>query len=236
VSGPAVSLAFFDGERGLYGTLRSGVGVVFEGQRAATLDDSPEIERAGDSWRARSGDVLDLAFEPCSPPMDLGGGSSARVCRVNGRVGGAQVDCLGTAGETPVPPAWSELDALRTVSAVFDPGDALLAVARRPRGALGHGHELVTAHLLAAGEPVSVEEARLSTVYDGDGRQQSARFELFLPGEDFPRRAAGTVRAGLSLALEGLRVNVAVFVWEMEGRSGLGAYEVTVRDEPAAAA
>jgi hypothetical protein len=235
VSGPAVSLAFFDGERELHGTLRSGVGVLFEGQRAATLDDSPAIEQAGDSWRARSGDVLDLAFEACSPSMDLGG-SSARVCRVSGRVGGAEVQCLGTAGETSVPPAWSELDALRTVSAVFDPDDALLAVARRPRGALGHGHEVVTAHLLAAGEAVSVEEARLSTVYDGGGRQQSARFELFLPGEDFPRRAAGTVRAGLSLALEGLRVNVAVFAWEMEGRNGLGAYEITVREEPAAAA
>jgi hypothetical protein len=147
-----------------------------------------------------------------------------------------EVDCLGTAGETDVPPTWSELDALRTVSAVFDGEHALLAVARRPRGALGHGQELVTAHLLAAGEVLGVEDARLSTVYDGGGRQQSARFELFLPGEDFPRRAAGTVRAGLSLALESLRVNVAVFAWEMEGRQGFGAYEITVRDEPDTAA
>ena len=146
------------------------------------------------------------------------------------------MDCLGTAGETTVPPAWSELDALRTVSAVFDAEHALLAVARRPRGALGHGQEVVTAHLLAAGEVVAVEKARLSTVYDGEGRQQNARFELWLPGEDFPRRAAGTVKAGLSLALESVRVNAAIFEWEMEGRTGYGAYEVTVRDEPAEAA
>ena len=232
---PAVSLAFFDSEHGLHGTLRTGVGVLFEGQRAATLDESPAIEPDGDGWRARSGELVELEFEACSPAMDLGG-SSARVCRVRGRVGGAQVDCLGTAGETTVPPAWSELDALRTVSAVFDPDHALVAVARRPRGALGHGQELVTAHLLAAGEVVAVEEARLSTVYDGGGRQQSARFELFLPGEDFPRRAGGTVRAGLSLALEALRVNVAVFAWEMEGREGYGAYEITIRDEPEEAA
>jgi hypothetical protein len=235
VSEPAISLAFFDGERGLHGTLRSGVGVLFEGQRAATLDEAPAIEAAGEAWSARSGDVLDLEFEASSPPMDLGG-STARLCRVSGRVGDARVECLGTIGETATPPAWSELDALRTVSAVFDPEHAVLAVARRPRGALGHGQELVTAHLLAAGEAIAVEEARLSTVYDGEGRQQSARFELFLPGEDFPRRAAGAVRAGLSLALESLRVNAAVFAWEMEGRQGFGAYEITVRDEPAEAA
>jgi hypothetical protein len=235
VSEPAVSLAFFDGERGLHGTLRSGVGVLFEGQRAATLDEAPAIERAGDGWRVHSGELVELAFEPCSPAADLGG-SSASVCRVSGRVGQAEVECLGTAGETTTPPVWSELDALRTVSAVFDAEHALLAVARRPHGAFGHGQELVTAHLLAAGELVGVEDARLSTVYDGEGRQQSARFELFLPGEDFPRRASGTVRAGLSLALESLRVNVAVFAWEMEGRQGYGAYEITVRDEPAEAA
>ena len=235
MSEPAVSLAFFDGEHGLHGSLREGVGVLFEGQRAATLDELPEIERDGERWRVRSADAVELAFEPCSPAMDLVG-SSARVCRVSGRVGGARVECLGTAGETTVPPAWSELDALRTVSAIFDAEHALVAVARRPRGALGHGQELVTAHLLAEDEVVAVEEARLSTVYDGDGRQQSARFELFLPGEDFPRRAGGTVRAGLSLALESLRVNVAVFEWEMEGRQGWGAYEITLRDEPAEAA
>jgi hypothetical protein len=31
-------------------------------------------------------------------------------------------------------------------------------------------------------------------------------------------------------------VNAAIFEWEMEGRTGYGAYEVTVRDEPAEAA
>ena len=49
-------------------------------------------------------------------------------------------------------------------------------------------------------------------------------------------RRYGTIVAGLSLSLEGLRVHIAVFDWRMEGRDGLGAYEVTVRDEPATAA
>jgi hypothetical protein len=235
VSEPAVSLAFFDGERELHGSLRSGVAVLFEGEGARALADQPEIERDGDSWRAACGDDVELTFEPFSPAVDLGG-ATGRLCRVRGRAAGAEVECLGTAGETTEPPPWSELDAFRTVSAVFDEEHAVLAVARRPRGSLGHGQELVTAHLLAAGEAIAVEKARLSTVYDGEGRQRSARLELWLPGEDFPRRASGTVRAGLSLSLESLRVNAAVFAWDMEGREGFGAYEITVRDEPAEAA
>jgi hypothetical protein len=112
----------------------------------------------------------------------------------------------------------------------------VLAVAKRPRGALGHGQESVAVRLFQAGQLVDVERARISTVYDGDGRQRSAGLELWLPGEDFPRRASGTVQAGASLSLEGLRVNAAVFAWRMEGREGAGAYDLVVRDEPDAAA
>jgi hypothetical protein len=235
VTDPAVSLAFFDSERALHGTLRSGVAILFEGEQARTLDEPPELSPAGDAWRAQCGDAVDLTFEPLSQPFDLGG-ATARVCRVRGRAAGAAVECLGTLGETLEPPRWSELDALRTVSAVFSEDQAVLAIARRPRGALGHGQELVTAHLLSAGEPLAVEEARLSTVYDGEGRQRSAGLELWLPGEDFPRRLSGSVTAGLSLSLESLRVNAAIFGWGMEGREGVGAYEITVRDDPAEAA
>lgn len=235
MSEPALSLAFFDPERELHGILRAGVVVLFEGDRARTLDEPPAIDRSGTAWRASSGEELALEFEPCSPALDLGG-TEARVCRVRGRAAGRDVECLGTAGETSVPPAWAELDALRTVAAVFDEENAVLAVARRPRGAHGHGQELVTAHLITAGEATAVEDARLSTVYDGEGRQRSAGLELWLPGEDFPRRASGTVQAGLSLTLESLRVNAAIFAWRMEGRDGAGAYEITVRDEPAEAA
>ena len=42
--------------------------------------------------------------------------------------------------------------------------------------------------------------------------------------------------AGSSLELEGLRVHVAVFDWRLEGREGLGAYELMVRSQSPAAA
>jgi hypothetical protein len=100
---------------------------------------------------------------------------------------------------------------------------------------MGHGHEMVEAKLLLDGEIADVENARISTVYDGDGRQRSAGLELFLPGEDFPRRVSGSVHAGASLSLGGLRVNAAVFDWRMEGREGVGAYELAVRDDQEAA-
>ena len=54
-------------------------------------------------------------------------------------------------------------------------------------------------------------------------------FELWLPGEDFPRRASGAVAAGSSLELEGLEVHAAVFRWHLEGQEALGQYELAVR-------
>jgi hypothetical protein len=235
VSEPAVSLAFFDAAQGIHGSARSGVTLLFEGSSPRTLSEGAEIERAGDAWRARADGQLELEFTPVSEQAHLGGSATA-VCRVAGSVGDTTLDCLGTATETETPPEWAELDALRAISAIFDAEHAVLATARRPRGALGHGHEQIDARLLQAGQLLEVEDARVSTVYDGDGRQRSAGLELWLPGEDFPRRASGTVQAGASLTLEGLQVNASIFAWTMEGREGAGAYDLLVRDEPDEAA
>ncbi|HEX2125971.1 MAG TPA: hypothetical protein VHF45_05360 [Thermoleophilaceae bacterium] len=231
----AISLGFFDPAQELHGILRSGVAVLFEGTAARTLDEPPELSASGPGYRAVAGEGLELEFEPVAEEAELGGGA-ARVARVRGHVLGRKVECLGTAGETRTPPAWAELDAVRLVSAVFDEEHAVLAAAQRPHGAKGHGQELVTAHLLSGGQMLAVEDGRISTVYDAQGRQRSVGLELWLPGEDFPRRASGSVRAGLSLALEGLRVDAGLVAWRMEGRDGAGAYEITVRAEPGEAA
>ena len=230
-----VALSFFDPGKGLHGSARSGLTLLFEHGRPQALPDAPEMTRSGDGWSAALGNRFDLSFSPVSEPLEFDG-SSVRVCRVSGSVGSAEVDCLGTATETSAPPRWDDLDALRALSALFDDEHAVLAVALRPRGALGHGQEKVVAWLLSDGELRKVEDARISTVYDGDGRQRDVGLELWMPGEDFPRRASGTAVAGTTLTLEGLRVNAAVFSWHMEGRHGAGAYEVTIRDEPPEAA
>lgn len=235
MSAPAVSIAFFDRERQVYGSARSGASVLFKGSTATALPEGPAVEGDGDGYRAELPGLFSLRLEPVSDPADLGL-LSARVCRVAGEVGPAKVDCLGTVAETRVAPPWEELDAVRSVSVLVDEGHALLAVARRPRGSQGHGEELVAAQLMREGELLGVEDARLSTVYDGEGRQRSAGLELWLPGEDFPRRGSGAAVAGSSLELEGLHVHVAVFDWRLEGREGLGAYELTVRSEAPVAA
>jgi hypothetical protein len=83
---------------------------------------------------------------------------------------------------------------------------------------------------------MAVEDARISTVYDSGGRQRSAGLELWLPGEELPHRGSGLVIAGSTLDLEGLRVHTAVFRWRLDGRDGIGGYELMVRTEPPAAA
>lgn len=231
----AVALAFFDPTRDLYGSLREGLALLFEGRTPTALSEPPAVEASGEGWRTWLAERLDLRFEAVSERADLGG-ASARVCRVSGTVGGQAVECFGTATETHVPPVWEELDALRAVSIVVDADEALMAIARRPRDAAGHGDEMVRAHLLSGGELLAVENARISTVYDGEGRQRNAGLELWLPGEDFPRRASGTAVAGASLELAGLRVNASIFAWRLEGREGSGAYELITRSEPPAAA
>jgi hypothetical protein len=231
---PAVSIAFFDPAHRLSGMARAGLTLLFEGTTPRTLPQAPEIELAGERVRVRLGDAGAVELVPVSEAADLDG-STTRLCEVTGEVAGRQVACLGTATETRTPPAWQELDCLRSLSAVFDREHAVFLLARRPRGAFGHGDEAVDAKLLLAGAFVPVERARISTVYDRDGRQRTAGLELWLADEDFPRRASGSVEAGASLTLEGLHVNAAVFSWRMEGRDGTGAYDVALRESREAA-
>jgi hypothetical protein len=235
VSAPALAVAFYDHARELYGTARSGATVVFEGRRPTVTPEGPEVETVAGGWSAKLPGNLALELEPISPEADLGG-VSARVCRVRGEVVGKRVECLGTVAETRSPPAWEELDALRTLSALADEEHALLALGTRPRGAVGHDQDVVTARLLDDGNLVDVETARISTVYDGGGRQRSAGLELWIAGEEFARRGSGLVLAGSSLDLDGIQVHLAIFRWRLDGRDATGAYELMVRVDPPEAA
>jgi hypothetical protein len=235
VSAPALALSFFDAAHDIYGTARSGTTILFEGRRPVALHEGPVIEPSGEGWRAELTDQLSLELEPVTPEADLGE-VRARVVRARGEAAGRRVDGLGTLSETDVLPRWEELDALRSISALVDERHALLALARRPRDAVGHGEEVVTARLVEDDAVLAVENARISTVYDSGGRQRSAGLELWVPGEDYPRRGSGQLIAGSSLDLDGLQVHVAIFRWRLDGREGIGAYELMQRTEPPAAA
>jgi hypothetical protein len=235
VNAEAFALSFFDPDRELYGIARSGTTILFEGRKPAAHAGGPRLEPDGDGWRAELPGQMSLRLEPLSDELELGG-VRARICRVSGEAAGRSTRCLGTFSVTTVAPRWEELDALRSVSALVDERHALLALARRPRGAKGHGDELVRAGLLEDGELREVEQARISTVYDGGGRQRSAGLEMWLPGEEFPHRGSGLVIAGSSLDLDPVEVHAAVFRWRLDGRDAIGAYELMVRREPPVAA
>jgi hypothetical protein len=229
VSEPALSLAFFDPARRLAGTARAGATLIYEGQRVRTFSEPPDLVRDGNRFTARLGDQLDIELTPIADQARLPG-SASWLCAVAGTVAGERIECLGTATQTDDPPAWADLDALRAVSAVLDRENAVFLSASRPRDVAGHGQERVSAVVIAGGTALDVEDARLSTVYDRDGRQRTAGLELWLPGEDYPRRASGSAQAGASIVLGGVRVDAAVFEWRMEGRVGTGAYELALRD------
>ena len=234
MSQPALSLNFFDPEHGLHGSARSGMTLLFEGSSSRALANGVRIERAGDGWRAELDGEFALDLEPVAPAAELDG-VTVHVCSATGEVDGRDVRCMATLSETHGAPSWDEVDSLRSISALFDDRHAFLAIGRRPRGALGHDAEQTAAWLLNDGEAVAIEDARISTVYDGEGRQRSAGLELWLADEDHAVRGSGTVVAGSSLQLEAADVHAAIFRWRIGDREGAGAYELMTRSEPEAA-
>ena len=120
----------------------------------------------------------------------------------------------------------------RSIGVVFTDGGLLALSASRPAGGRGHGDETVAAVLCGAdGAPVDVSEVLLSTEYGPDGVQRRATLELWLDGEDaHPVRGAGSLISASEVSHPGLTGTIAFFRWALEGREGLGHYEI-VRDD-----
>lgn len=121
----------------------------------------------------------------------------------------------------------------RSIGIVFGDGGLLALSAVRPEQAGGHGDEAVAAVLCSAdGAPVDVSEALLSTEYGPDGVQRRATLELWVDGDEGqPLRGAGTLISASSVHHPGLNADIAFFRWSVEGREGLGHYEVVRRDD-----
>ncbi len=120
----------------------------------------------------------------------------------------------------------------RSIGVVFGDGGLLALSAVRPEEAGDHGGEVVAAVLCGAdGAPVDVSEALLSTEYGPDGVQRRATLELWVDEEEGqPLRGAGTLISASSVRHPGLHADIAFFRWSLEGREGLGHYEVVRRD------
>ncbi|HEY6780487.1 MAG TPA: hypothetical protein VI111_05990 [Thermoleophilaceae bacterium] len=116
----------------------------------------------------------------------------------------------------------------RSIGVVFADGGLLALSAAQPAGARGHGDETVAAVLCGPdGAPVDVSEALLSTEYGPDGVQRRATLELWLDGEEAqPVRGAGSLISASEVNHPGATGTIAFFRWALEGREGLGHYEI----------
>jgi hypothetical protein len=120
----------------------------------------------------------------------------------------------------------------RSIGIAFSDGGLLALSAVRPPAAQGHGDEQVAAVLCGAdGAPVEVSETLLSTEYGPDGVQRRATLELWIDGDEGqPLRGAGTLISSSTVRHPGLRGEIAFFRWALEGREGLGHYEIVHAD------
>jgi hypothetical protein len=203
------------------------------------------------AWRlqfAGENAALDLELEATGALAELdpghdvarAGGMSGyeQPMRVRGSatVGGEriEIDGLGQRGRSWGAPDWDRIELARTVSAWLGDDLAVSLTAIRPAGKRDHAVEAVAASIIERdedGEPraVDVADPRLSTAYDGEGRQLRAGLELWVDEDGWPRRAAGEITCGTSLDLGRLRLDCAFFRWRMEGREGFGRYDVLRR-------
>ena len=228
-----------------------GVPSSWENVRVAGLRTA--VETPLETWTLgfeRDGASFDLRFEARSAPAELAaetavalvGGMAGyeQLCAVSGTVttpgGGARtVRCLGQRGHIWGTPDWKRIELARSLSAWLGADRAIMLAAARPAKARGHGEEAVAAWLVDGDEPHAIQDARLSTTYDGALRHQRAGLELWLDEEsEFAHRASGKVVCGTTIDLGDVRLDSAFFLWKMEGREGVGRYDVMRRAAAAA--
>ena len=191
-----------------------------------------------------AGHGFELSFAALGPPAELApddavavaGGMAGyeQVCAVTGtvRAGGrvSEVRCLGQRGHSWGEPDWSRLRSARTIAAWPRGGRALALTSVRPESAAAHPEEAVWAALLDGEGAEPVADARLSTTYDAEGRQRRAGLELWMRDDDgHPHRGSGEVLCGSTLELGQLELDCAFFHWRIDGREGVGRYDVLRR-------
>jgi hypothetical protein len=115
----------------------------------------------------------------------------------------------------------------RSIGIVFADG-GLLSLSGAAAAGDGHGEEPLLAVLCDPdAAPVVCAEALLSTEYGDDGVHRRATLELWpAPEEERPIRGGGTLISAVAAEADGLETCIAFFRWSVEGREGLGHYEI----------
>jgi hypothetical protein len=203
-----------------------------------------------DDEDGQHGFLLDL--ESVSAAAELGADADAaklggmegyeQLVKVTGRVtvGGVEktFNGRGQRGHSWGAPDWNKLGLARTLGIWLDGDAGITLTAVRSAKASSHADEAIHAVVLGrdgeTDEPVSivVADPRISTTYDSEGRQRHAGLELYETDDaPYARRVAGEVACGTTLDLGRLRLDTAFFTWRMEGRNGVGRYDVLRRVE-----
>ncbi|HEY2436068.1 MAG TPA: hypothetical protein VGH93_02740 [Solirubrobacteraceae bacterium] len=247
------TLSFGEVDLGLWGSVwdlgAEGPGfTVLGGRGSAALSDPAARIELGDeelgTWWLSALDV-ELESVPEGPAATFDEGFD-QLTRVRGRVRAAgtdhEIDCLGSRASRDGLDL-SRFESVREAAAWFGPDLGLAVLAARPRGAAGHGDDLITASLFEHGHWLAVEEPRLSTTYAADGAPVRASIELWLEPEESdradggeeateppPRRAAGeAVGAVAGRSEQELDVHAALLRWHAQGREGDGVYVLARR-------
>lgn len=199
-----------------------------------------------EAWTVRfddgAGNGFDLRLAAASAPAETR--EDTEAVRLGGMVGYEQllavdgvvtiagreraVRCGGQRGHGWGAPDWDRIELARTVSAWFGDGDGVLVTGVRPAGG-APDVEARVGFLVGGGDPTEVPDVHLSTTYDNEHRQRRAGIELWDDPEQWPHRAAGDLICGSSLDLGRLRYDCAFFGWRMDGRTGVGRYDVLRR-------
>ena len=248
-----VTVELCDLDRELYALLRvtqadggsrtSQLGLVcLGGQALGTFDGSVVLETPEPlmRWRCRleaGSVVLEAELGAVSPPIDFDEPATEALTRASGmhryeqlcgvrgelRVDGRRVKIDGVGRRTH---AWGEPSGARFRSLYAMAGDrAVIVTAVQPKDGAPHDNEVIAAHLVQPeATPEVFEDARLSTIYDAAGRPRTAGAELFMAGEEFPRRISG--EAVCQAQAEAGTIRAACFRWAIEGEAAQGGYQV----------
>jgi hypothetical protein len=184
--------------------------------------------------------AFELTFEALTPPASYGGRQTLvkvggmegyeQLCRVRGRIGDRPIRGFGQRGHSWGNPDWDKIALTRAVGGWFDDGSGVTLATVRPVKAQHHADEATWGALLSPKGAREVDEVRLSTTTDDAGRHIRAGIELWVESDDdYPYRGTGEVISGSTLELGALRLDVAFFRWHIEGRTGIGRYDVIRR-------
>jgi hypothetical protein len=226
-----------DPERGVFAAAGpDGTAVVFDHGDvlgAGTAEVKVELgEAGGTAALALDGVRLEADLQPLAGPVvlegALTGATELRLCRAlgsaRGRDGERELACLAVANRALGEPQ-QEAGLRRSITVALADGGLVAIRAARPAGAAAHDEEEVTAAMLDPGGPVEIDEVLVSTEYDSEGRHRRATLELWPQGGPLVR-GAGAIVCGATVRDGGPRIEEAFFRWSIDGRPGLGRYEI----------